>query len=309
MKSFRGKIFEVGLRDGLQSEARHFSLDEKEKILKSLIESGLEDIEVGSFVRADKIPQLKDSAEVLKRAKEIRAQIKSKTKFWVFVPNLKGFELASEAGPDGMSFFYSTSESFCKKNVNRGQIELLLELKTLLAMAKKAKIKSRVYLSTLVYCPYEGKIPEKKVFKAVKELFDIGAQEVALSDTTGHATPLQVRALLKVLLKKHSASKIALHLHDTRGLALANVWEAMQFGISRFDSSVAGLGGCPYAPGAAGNLSTEDLWNFLTETTKEKAPYIENIVEAALFTEKCLGRKSTSKVLRSLESKYVSNIT
>lgn len=308
MKSFRGKIFEVGLRDGLQSEPRHFSLEEKEKILKSLIESGLEDIELGSFVRADKIPQLKDSAEVLRRAQEIREEMKTKTRFWVFVPNLKGFELAQEAGPDGMSFFYSTSESFCKKNVNRAQVELLLELKTLLEMAKKIKIKSRVYLSTLVYCPYEGNISEKKVLKAVKELFKIGAQEVALSDTTGHATPLQIRNLLKAILKEYPASKIALHLHDTRGLALANVWEAMQLGVSKFDSSVAGLGGCPYAPGAAGNLSTEDLWYLLTETTKDKTPQINKIVEAALFTEKCLGRKSTSKVLRSFESKDVSNI-
>jgi hydroxymethylglutaryl-CoA lyase len=304
MATFGASIFEVGLRDGLQSEARIFSLPEKEKILERLISSGLEDIEVGSFVRADRIPQLQDSDKLVLLAQKIRKEKKSKARFWAFVPNKKGFENALPQGLDGMCFFYSTSQTFCGKNVNRSQEELLAELKLLLPQARKNKIRSRVYLSTLVYCPYEKEIPLRSVTDSVKKLFDLGAEEVALSDTTGHATPLQIRKILESLLKKYPAKKIALHLHDTRGLALANVWEGLQFGLKRFDSSIAGLGGCPYAPGASGNLSTEDLWNLLERLGKSPRLQIEALLEAAYFAESCLGRKSSSKVLRSLEAQY-----
>jgi hydroxymethylglutaryl-CoA lyase len=303
MAKLRGSIFEVGLRDGLQSEARHFSIEEKTYILEKLIASDLGDIEVGSFVRADKIPQLENSSIILKKAQEIRTSLKTKTRFWVFIPNLKGFQLAETFKPDGMSFFYSTSPTFCLKNVNREQTQLLSELKELLPLAKKNKFLVRVYLSTLVYCPYEKEIKAERVLKAVKELVDIGVTEIALSDTTGHANPTQIRKILQLLKKKYSINKFSLHLHDTRGLALANVWEAMQWGVTRFDSSVGGLGGCPYAPGASGNLSTEDLWNLLNGMSALPKPLkIEKILEAGFFVENCLARPSTSKVLRSYSS-------
>ncbi len=290
------RVFEVGPRDGLQSEAVALSLSDRKTLIEKLVAAGLRDIEVGSFVRADRIPQLQNSAELLRSLKQ-----QAGLNYWAFVPNEVGLAQAIEAAVDGASFFVGASDTFCKKNVNRSQSEILGELKKLFPLSRRAKIRSRIYLSTLVYCPYEGHIPPKKVADLALRLVDLGAQEIVLSDTTGHAGPRSLSTVLERVLKKIPAKKIALHLHDTRGLALTNVYVGLEYGIHTFDSSAGGMGGCPYAPGAAGNLATEDLVNFLAGLGKLKGIDLGRLAQASRFAESKLGKKLPSKVLKTLE--------
>ncbi|NCN26383.1 hydroxymethylglutaryl-CoA lyase [bacterium] len=300
------QIFEVGLRDGLQSEKRTFSLDEKIRLFQNLLEAGLKNIEIGSFVRSDRIAQLADTPELLQKAKELLKTSDNKASLWAFIPNLKGLLTAIPLGLDGASVFYSCSETFAQKNVNRDKTKLLKELKQLKVEIDKSKVQSRAYLSTIVHCPYEGEVSMDSVSESVTQLVDLGFKKIALSDTTGHATPLKTKKLVETLLKKHPASLFSLHMHDTRGLALANVWEGAQLGITEFDSSVAGLGGCPYAPGASGNLATEDLVYLFENTLISTGVDLKKLAKAGFLVESCLGRKLFSKVLRSLEGENVS---
>lgn len=293
------EVFEVGPRDGLQSEKKIFTVEERLELVRLLVRTGLRRIEVGSFVKADRIPQLESTDLLLSRLKKESFKGFS-PQFWAFVPNEYGLERAVEAGIDGMSFFVASSETFCQKNVNRSKSELMRELKKLLPLARKKKTKTRVYLSTLVFCPYEGKVSVGAVAKIVDQLLDAGATEVVLSDTTGHANPLSLRKVLEKCLDIGQASQFALHLHDTRGLALANVLEGIAHGISVFDSSVGGLGGCPYAPGASGNLASEDLVNMLLGMGLLKKIDLGALANAARFAEKVLGHEVPSKVLRTL---------
>ena len=301
MTTKKASVFEVGPRDGLQSESACLSLEDRKELIRMLVASGLKRIEVGSFVRSDRIPQLKDTDQLFKALRALpKAEIRD-VEFWAFVPNEIGFQKAAESGVDGMSFFVAASDTFCQKNVNRSQEELVTELSKLLPMARKKKISTRIYLSTLVYCPFEGVTDPKKVERLVKALRDIGADEIALSDTTGHANPRSIRKVLERVLKAAPAKKFALHLHDTRGLALANVLEGINHDISTFDSSAGGMGGCPYAPGAAGNLATEDLVNMLAGMGLLADTDLGKVAQASMFAQEKLGKKLPSKVLRTLE--------
>ncbi|MBS1982914.1 MAG: hydroxymethylglutaryl-CoA lyase [Bdellovibrionales bacterium] len=294
-------LFEVGPRDGLQSEAKILSVEERTRIVRGLLAAGISDIEVGSFVKAEWVPQLKDTSLVLKKLQsELSTRERKQARFWAFIPNEYGLRQAAEHGVDGASFFIATSDTFCHKNVNRSQSHILKEMAGLLRLAKKSGLKSRVYLSTLVYCPYEGVIDPKQVGTLVDKLVDIGASEIALSDTTGHANPLSMRKVLTRVTKKHSPKKFALHLHDTRGLALANILESMNFGLARFDSSVGGLGGCPYAPGASGNLATEDLVYMLNSMGQLKSVDLQKVGQVAYLCEDLLGKSMPSRVLKTI---------
>ena len=295
-------LFEVGPRDGLQSEKATLTVPQRLNLIEGLIQAGLKDIEIGSFVRADRIPQLANTNELVAAAQKKRAQLSSNAKFWSFVPNARGLEDAMKAGIDGVSLFVATSETFCKKNVNASQSDLMIELPALLHSARKNKLKARVYLSTLVFCPYEGVIAPEKVEKLVNRLIDAGAEEIALSDTTGHANPKSLAKVLEKVLKKHSPKNFALHLHDTRGLSLANIIEGMNFGLSRFDASVAGMGGCPYAPGASGNLATEDLVSMLDGLGIRTGVSLEKLGFAGHLAQKLVGRELPSRVLRTLKT-------
>jgi hydroxymethylglutaryl-CoA lyase len=297
------RIFEVGPRDGLQAESRNLGIEEKIKLVSALIESGISDIEIGSFVKSDRIPQLANTDDLIVRIKNKFPNLSKKTKLWAFVPNEKGLEKAVEHKLDGVGFFIATSDTFCQKNVNRSLQDLRTLVPILLKSARKNKIKNRVYLSTLVFCPYEGIVKPNQVFSLVEDLIDSGANEIVLSDTTGDANPRLIRRLLEKLVPKYGAKKFSLHLHDTRGLALANILEGMSFGISTFDSSVAGLGGCPYAPGASGNLSTEDLANMLLGMGCLKGVDLSKLAKAGFIAENLLGRQLPSRMLRALESK------
>jgi hydroxymethylglutaryl-CoA lyase len=296
------RVFEVGPRDGLQNQPKVLTVEQRVRAIELLAEAGVRDIEVGSFVRADRIPQLRDTGEVVKRVLPLKKKYKNLS-FWAFVPNQVGLDQAIASRVDGVGLFVASSDTFCRKNVNRSQAELFAELATLIPNARKAKLKVRVYLSTITYCPYEGEIPVAKTRQAVKKLMDLGAPQVALGDTTGHSTPLQVKALLRDLLKRWPAKRFAMHFHDTRALALANAWESMQLGISTIDASIGGLGGCPYAPGAVGNLATEDLVYLLKESASLKDPIdLPRLAAASQFMELALGQKLPSKVLRTLVS-------
>jgi hydroxymethylglutaryl-CoA lyase len=297
----KATLFEVGPRDGLQSEDRVLDLETRVKLVLGMVDAGLKDIEIGSFVRSDLLPQVAQTAALLKKIKSALNGKKRQSKFWAFIPNEVGLNQAIEAGIDGASFFVAASETFCQKNVNRSRSDLLAALPHLLNKAKAHKMAARVYLSTIVYCPYEGIVDPKEVTKVVETLWHAGAREIVLSDTTGDANPRSLHQLLKIVTKKIKAKYLTLHLHDTRGLALVNILEGMRFGISRFDSSIGGMGGCPYAPGASGNLATEDLLNMLLGMGLIQGVDLGQAANVGYFAEKTLGKKLPSRILRTLE--------
>lgn len=253
----RVRLFEVCLRDGLQNEAVVVPTDVKVRIARALVAAGFTDIEVTSFVRPRWIPQLADAAEVLRGISEIDAP---GVRFWALVPNQVGLERAVAAEVQNICTFLSASETHNLKNVNRTIRETLAEQEKVIAAAKGAGLGVRSYVSTSFGCPYEGAVNPDRVVELSTALLRAGADEIALGDTTGMGHPLQVEAVVRRVLDAGvPLDQLALHFHDTRGLAAANVWAAFAIGVRKFDGSVSGVGGCPYAPGAAGNASTQDL--------------------------------------------------
>ncbi|HEY8269836.1 MAG TPA: hydroxymethylglutaryl-CoA lyase [Pseudobdellovibrionaceae bacterium] len=254
-------IVEMGLRDGLQNEKVVLSTEDRLEILKRLLDAGSRRVEVGAFVSPQWVPQMAGSAEVTLAALRMQKEKKSPkgTEFSVLVPNEKGMSMAIETGVKEVAIFAAASESFSKKNINCTIEESFERFKVVLDLAKKHKIKVRGYLSTCFGCPFEGKISEAKVIRLAKRLHQIGCYEISIGDTIGIADPAQVERVFKKLKKVVPVKKLAAHFHDTRGQALANILVTYNLGIRVFDASVGGLGGCPYAPGAAGNVATEDV--------------------------------------------------
>lgn len=247
-------IFEVGPRDGLQNEGRAVSAAVKIAYIEALADAGFQRIEATSFVRPGVIPQLADAGEVyaaLRRREGLR--------YLALTPNQKGIEAAIACGLQEAAIFTAASESFTKHNINASIEESLIRFADVVRIAQSHSIPVRGYVSTVVECPYEGRIDPAAVVEVVARLIDLGVYQVSLGETIGVATPDEVARLLEALLVRWPATLFAGHFHDTRGTALANVYRALDFGIRVFDSSSGGLGGCPYAPGAAGNLATEDL--------------------------------------------------
>lgn len=297
------RIFEVGPRDGLQAEDIIFTVDQRVQLILGLLQSGIKDVEIGSFVREDRIPQLANTEQVLKILKTQYRQTLKGARLWAFIPNDHGLEKAIQSGVNGASFFVATSDTFCKKNVNRSREELLKALPNLLKKAQKHKLKTRVYLSTLVFCPYEGPVNPQQVLKVAKSLKQMKVEELVLSDTTGDANPRNLALVLDALVKKSKlfpSKKIALHLHDTRGLSLANILVGLSYGVRVFDSSIGGLGGCPYAPGASGNLSTEDLANMLLGMGLVSGVDLAKLGEVGRMAQDIVGRELPSRVLKTL---------
>ncbi|MFI5390510.1 MAG: hydroxymethylglutaryl-CoA lyase [Bacteriovoracales bacterium] len=285
------KIVEVGPRDGLQNEKKIVSTADKIIFVQKLIDSGLKTIEVGSFVAPHKIPQMDDSAEVLKAVKGNKG-----ITFPTLVPNLYGLERAIKAGAKEISVFTATSETFNKKNINATIDESLIRIKEITKTAKKIKV--RGYISTVFGCPYEGKTSIKTLIKVMKNLFSQGIYEISLGDTIGIANPAQVKKVIKEISKNFDLKKIAMHFHDTRGMALANALKSLEMGITTFDSSAGGIGGCPYAKGATGNVSTEDMVNMFESMGIKTGVDLNKLVEASDFISKVLGRELPSKVLK-----------
>jgi hydroxymethylglutaryl-CoA lyase len=269
-------IVEVGPRDGLQNESAQISTDDKVAYVDRLSAAGLREIEVSAFVSPKWIPQLADATEVFSRI--VR---KPGTRYSALVPNMAGLERAVAAGVTDVAIFAAASETFSRKNTNRGIDESFATYREVTDAAIAAGLRVRGYLSTAFACPFEGVVPVDRVVELSSRLLDLGVYEVAISDTIGTAHPGQVKRLLSQLLLPLPSTRIALHFHDTRGMALANVLMALEFGIATFDGSAGGLGGCPYAPGSTGNVATEDLVYMLDGLGIDTGVRIDRVSDAA----------------------------
>jgi hydroxymethylglutaryl-CoA lyase len=286
------QIKEVGPRDGLQNEKKQVRAADKVNWINMLSESGVKEIEYSSFVHPKWIPQLSDAHEV--GSKIIR---KPGVRYSALVPNMKGLELALETGIDGASVFMSASETHNKKNINKTIAETYPVLGEVIKEAKKAGKHVTGYVSTVFDCPYEGKITPDQVIRVCDELLAYGADDLSLGDTIGSAVPSQVEQLLDAVLSRYPKEKIIMHYHDTHGMAIANIMTSMEYGITRFDSSVGGLGGCPYAPGAAGNVATNDVLYLLHGMGIKTGIDEKKLQEAAFFMQNKLGKVLPSKSL------------
>jgi hydroxymethylglutaryl-CoA lyase len=271
----RVTVVEVGPRDGLQNEAASIPTDEKIAFVDRLTAAGLREIEVSAFVSPKWIPQLADAEDVFARITR-----HPDTRYSALVPNRAGLDRAIATGVTEVAIFAASSETFSRKNTNRSIDESLVVYREVADAAIAAGLRVRGYLSTAFGCPFEGQVPVERVIALTDQLLQMGVYEVAVSDTIGIAHPGQVRALLPALLATVPSSRVALHFHDTRGTALANVLAALDFDIATFDASAGGLGGCPYAPGASGNLATEDLLYLLNGLGIETGIRIDAVSDA-----------------------------
>lgn len=251
------KIYEVGPRDGLQNEAVHLSADQKLHLIDGLIDSGLRHIEATSFVHPKAVPQLADADEVMA---EVTARYTDRpVEFVGLVFNERGYDRALAGGCRSMAFGAAVSESFSLRNTHNTPRQALDTARALIDRAQRDGVRTRFYVMTAWVCPFEGIVSPHKTLAVVQEIADWGVDEIAIADTVGHADPLSVGRLIDLIARRIERDRLAVHLHDTQALGLANATVALQAGIRTFDSSVGGLGGCPFAPGAAGNLATEDL--------------------------------------------------
>lgn len=296
------KVTEVGPRDGLQNEKGFLSTSVKFRFIQLLLESGIQNIEATSFVKPEAIPQLADSRELseLLNLKDKGFQSQG-IHFSCLTPNLRGYQSAIESGFREVAVFTAASEAFTKKNMNKTIRESLEAFGEIFREAKKDQVRVRGYISTIVACPYEGWIQPEKVLELVDRLLDSGAYEISLGETIGRATPDRLERVLEILLKSYPAHLFAGHYHDTFGLALANVQKSLEMGIRSFDSSAGGLGGCPYAKGAAGNLATEDLVYLLEVEGYDTGISLSKLGQASRFMEESLGRDLISKTYQVLK--------
>ncbi|MFJ1267245.1 hydroxymethylglutaryl-CoA lyase [Legionella lytica] len=291
----RVTIIEVGPRDGLQNESAFVSSKHKIELINALSQTGLEYIEVTSFVSAKAIPQLADNEEVFRAINKIPS-----IHYSALVPNERGMQKALEAGVKEIAVFTAASEAFNERNINCSINESIERFKPVLALAKEQDIKVRAYISCVLGCPYEGSISPLQVAEVAKKLWDLGVDEVSLGDTIGVGTPKQTQLLLDELLKILPLEQLAMHFHDTYGQAVANIYASLGHGVHRFDSSVAGLGGCPYALGATGNVATEDVLYLMHGLGIETGVDVFKIVAVGDLICKILGRKNQSKVANAL---------
>jgi len=291
----RVTVVEVGPRDGLQNEHALIPTEVKVRFVDALSDAGLPAIEVTSFVNPKAIQQLADAEDVLRAITR-----KPGVRYPVLVPNERGFERALAAGAHEIAVFTAASETFNKHNINATIAESIERFKPVVAAAKKHEIRVRGYVSTTFGCPYEGPIKPAAVLEVAMKLLELGIDEISIGDTIGIATPRQVAELCALLLKKIDAGRLALHLHDTRGTALANVVAGLQSGVAIFDSSAGGLGGCPYAPGAAGNLATEDLIYMLNGMGIETGVSLDKVVRASALLAAQLDHPLTSKYFQAV---------
>ena len=291
------KIVEVGPRDGLQNEERLIPATIKIEFINKLSETGLSVIEATSFVSPKWIPQLADQVEVFQGITQ-----HENISYPVLVPNEKGLENAIKVGAKEIAVFTTPSESFCKKNINCTVAESLEKIAIVIETALKNNIRVRGYLSCVLGCPYEGEISPLVVADLAEKLISLGCYEVSLGDTIGVGTPEKTRMMLEAVLKKVPVDKLAVHFHDTYGQALVNIYVALSLGIAVVDSSVAGLGGCPYAKGATGNVASEDVVYMLNGMGIESGVDLNKLVDVGSFIMKKLQRSSTSKVHQALVS-------
>lgn len=283
------KIVEVGPRDGLQNEKTPLTLDDRKNLILDLMKTGLQSIEVGSCVSAKWVPQMADS-DVLFASLPQDPNIQ----FSLLTPNLKGFESALAVGCKEVAVFTAASESFTRKNINCSIDESFEKFADVMAAAKANDIKVRGYVSCMVDCPYEGAIDPKQVVKVTQRLLEMGCYEVSLGETIGTATPDRVKNVWDACLAELDAKVLAGHFHNTYGMAIANIYQSLLQGIRVFDSSIAGLGGCPYAQGASGNVSTEDLYYMLSNMGFETGIQLDALMQASRNISEVLQRNNPS---------------
>ncbi|MEC1685411.1 hydroxymethylglutaryl-CoA lyase [Bacillus mojavensis] len=288
---------EVGPRDGLQNEPVWLATEDKIAWINQLSQTGLSYIELTSFVHPRWIPALRDALDVAKGISRVKGVM-----YAALVPNQKGLENALEGGIDEASVFMSASETHNVKNINKSTADTLQVLKQVTDDAKKANLTVRAYLSTVFGCPYEKRVPIEQVIRLADSLFEFGISELSLGDTIGAANPVQVEIVLEALLKRFPASQLALHFHDTRGTALANILTALQMGITLFDGSTGGLGGCPYAPGSSGNVATEDIVYMFEQMGIETNVKLAKLLPAAKWIEEKIGKHLPSRNLQVYKS-------
>lgn len=289
------KITEVGPRDGLQNEPKFVSTKTKIELINLLSATGLQHIEVTSFVSTKSIPQLADNTEVFKSIIKPVNVI-----FSALVPNEHGMKLAITAGAQEIAIFTAASETFNLRNINCSIDESIARFQPVISLAKQNNLKVRAYISCALGCPYEGEISPNQVVDVTNKLLALGVDELDISDTIGVGTPKQTDILIDALREFIPLNKISMHFHDTYGQAIANIYKALECGITRFDSSVAGLGGCPYARGASGNVATEDVLYLMHGLGIETGIDIYKVVSAGDMICKALGRKNQSKVANAL---------
>ena len=291
------RIVEVGPRDGLQNEKQLIDVDTKVALINCLADAGFTYIEAGSFVNPKWVPQMADSEAVFQKINR-RAGVS----YAALTPNIKGFERAIKANATEVAIFASASESFSQKNINCSIAESLERFKPIMQAAKAQSILVRGYVSCVVGCPYEGDIPATKVAEVANALYNMGCYEISLGDTIGVGTPSSIITMINAVTAFIPIEKIAVHFHDTYGQAIANSYAALQLGISVIDSSIAGLGGCPYAEGASGNVATEDVLYLLKGLNIDTGINLSAAIAAGNFISNHLGRKNESKVARAMSA-------
>jgi hydroxymethylglutaryl-CoA lyase len=287
-------IYEVGPRDGLQNEARMIPTDDKIAFINALSDAGLRMIEITSFVNPRWIPQLADGAEVAQRITRRPGVVYS-----ALVPNRQGLDAAIGAGMREVAVFMSASETHNKKNINKTIAATLAAFRDTVPPALEAGLRVRAYVSTVYGCPYEGAVDPGKAVELCRELRALGCYQVSLGDTIGVANPRQVRDVLSRVLAEIPAGEVAVHFHDTRGTALANILVAVEMGITTVDSALGGLGGCPYAPGASGNVATEDVIYMLEEMGIRTGVDLDKLVQASHLVSTLVGHEMPSKFYRA----------
>lgn len=283
------KIVEVGPRDGLQNEKTPLTLDDRKNLIVDLMKTGLQSIEVGSCVSAKWVPQMADSDALFASLPQ-----DPNIQFSLLTPNLKGFESALAVGCKEVAVFTAASESFTRKNINCSIDESFEKFADVMSAAKANDIKVRGYVSCMVDCPYEGAIDPKQVVKVTQRLLEMGCYEVSLGETIGTATPDRVKYVWEACLAELDAKVLAGHFHNTYGMAIANIYQSLLQGIRVFDSSIAGLGGCPYAQGASGNVSTEDLYYLLSNMGFETGIQLDALMQASRNISEVLQRNNPS---------------
>ena len=298
MKVSAVRIVEVGPRDGLQNEPGEVPTSVKLELIERLADAGLAAVEATAFVSPKWIPQMADHTEVLERIRR-----KPGVSYPVLTPNLKGFEAARAAGAQEVAVFAAASEAFSRKNINCSIAESLQRFSPVLDEAKKHRIKVRGYVSCVLGCPYEGDVKAAKVAEVAAALYAMGCYEVSLGDTIGVGTPAKTKAMIEACAVKVPVEKLAGHYHDTYGQSLANIYASLECGVATFDSSIAGLGGCPYAAGASGNVATEDVVYMLEGLGISTGVDLDKLVDIGQWISGVLGKASNSKAGKAIAAK------
>ncbi len=289
-------IIEVGPRDGLQNETQTLSVALRVELIERLAQSGLKKIEVGSFVSPKWVPQMANTDAVLDALNSSNIKTLTQAQFAVLTPNLKGLEGAIQHGADEIAIFGAASERFTQKNINCSIKESLQRFEDIAASAQQLNLPMRGYVSTIIGCPYEGDIDPQAVADVAKTLYQMGCFEISLGDTIGVGTPIKFKRMLDAVLKDVPVEKLAVHCHNTYGQALVNIYASLEYGINKVDSAVAGLGGCPYAKGASGNIATEDVLYMLNGMNIDSGVDIDQVIATGQWICELLQRENQSKV-------------